>query len=98
MLRKIVISAMTVAAVAIPAASATAGPVAHASKGCGYSRSLGFTYVNKIKAKGTTCKKAKNVIKAYHSAGAGERTVSGYKCTDTVLDKSPFQYDASASC
>jgi hypothetical protein len=98
MLRRTVLPALGVIALALPLTGASAAPTATASKGCGYSRSLGFTYVNKITAKGTTCGKAKKLIKAYHGAGAGDRTVNGYKCSDKVVAESPVQYDATASC
>jgi hypothetical protein len=98
LLRKTLLPLISVAALAVPVASAAAAPTATAAKDCGYSDDLGFTYVNKIKARKLSCSKAKGVIKSYANAGGGDRSVNGYSCKDTKVAESPVQFDATASC
>jgi hypothetical protein len=92
---------MGVAALALPAAS-VASPTAVIAKKCPHSaakgRSFGPTYVTNVTANGVACGKARKLIKAYHSAGAGNRTVNGYSCKQKRLATSPFQYDDSVTC
>lgn len=91
-------AAAAAAVIALPVPASSAGPTATAAKNCGFSSSLGVMYVNKIRAKRTSCRKAKRLIKAYHKAGAGDRRVKGYRCRDKVLSKGLTQLDARATC
>ena len=85
----------------------TAGaPAAATAKGCGQSRSLGASYVTNISAKGVSCGKAKDVVRAFNTCrrdnggadGRCNRRVSGFKCTETDRDTSPVQVTAAVSC
>ena len=92
---------------AVPVA-AQARPTATASKSCnisGKERSFGVTYVTSLSAKGTSCGKAKGVVKAYHScrhekgkAGKCSKKVKGYSCSEGKRSSSPIQYDAKVTC
>lgn len=94
---------------AAPAALAD-GPVATAAKTCsikGKERRLGTTYVfsGTLKASGTSCGAAENVVKAFHAcrhkhgkAGECSKRVKGYRCRETRFDKIPTQYSARVSC
>jgi hypothetical protein len=98
---------------AVSAATAGAHPVAHASKSCSLSAAqkgggkpstLGATYVTTLSASGTSCGKAKGVVKAFNScrhkhgaAGHCTSKVKGYSCSEKRFS-SPVQYSSSASC
>lgn len=79
-------------------------PNAHA-KSCNISgdeRKLGATYVTSLSAKKTSCKKAKGVVKAYHSCRGSKtscsKSVNGYSCSQKKLATSPVQYEARVTC
>lgn len=85
-------------------AFAFVAPSAHA-KSCnisGQERELGATYVTSVSAKGTSCRKAKRVVKAYHSCRGSKTTcskkVKGYSCSQKKLATSPIQYEARVTC
>jgi hypothetical protein len=90
-------------AVAALAPSASAGPVAHASKTCsvGDSRSYGTTYVTSISVSNTSCRNGKRLIRAYHACRPGKSgkcpSVKGYSCSEkrTV---GRTQYDSRVTC
>ena len=104
--------AALLALLAIPAASparVSGGPQAHAARSCHLSpyaqRHLGTTYVLKVGVRGATCRGAKKLVKAYHACrhahgGADGRcsSVSGYHCGEHRYNKSPFSFDANATC
>ena len=87
----------------------TAGPgvAPAAAKDCGFSRSLGATYVTNINAKRVSCPKAKDVIRAFNSCrrdnggadGKCRRRVSGgFNCNEGRRQSSPIQYSAPVTC
>jgi hypothetical protein len=87
----------------------TAGPGVSpaAAKDCGNSRSLGATYVNNIDAKGVSCGKARDVIRAFNSCrrnngGAdgrcNKRVSGGFRCNEGSRNRGAFQYFAKVSC
>jgi hypothetical protein len=94
---------------ALGATAAASGLAAHASKTCSLTldqqRRSGSTYLVSLGATNVSCPSGLSVEKAFQScrrSTAGRRTcrksVSGYKCTQTVLDSSKTQYDAKVSC
>lgn len=96
--RTLPILASTAAIIGFSAAPALA-------KSCnidGKQQSLGATYVTTLSAKGTSCRKAEKVVKAYNdcrgSSKKCKRKVLGFKCRTKVLASSPLQYDAKATC
>ena len=79
--------------------------MAEAARSCdiGSGRGYGTTYVTSIRASGTSCRRAKRVIKAYHAcrpgrAGRCGRRVRGYRCNEGTRDRSPVAYDARVTC
>ncbi len=110
MLRRLLLPCLLLL-VATPVATA-AGPVAHASKSCGLSAkekggskpsSLGTTYVTSLSASGTSCGRAKGLVKAFnscrHKHGAGGKcgSVKGYKCSEQ-RSKGVGQYVSKTTC
>jgi hypothetical protein len=71
MTSRLTIGAVLLAAVAI----ACLVPAAASAKSCdvGNTRGYGTTYVIEIDAKGVSCSKAKQLIKAYHDCRAGKK-------------------------
>ncbi|MGO9753380.1 MAG: hypothetical protein ACLP8S_15930 [Solirubrobacteraceae bacterium] len=57
----------------------------------GSGRGYGYTYLDKLAVKNTSCATGKNV--ARHKG-----RLSGWRCSKKVLDRSPVQYDAQMSC
>ena len=106
MTRRLGLLATFAAVLAVPApAAAAAAPVAEAARSCdiGSGRGYGTTYVTSIRASGTSCRRAKRVIKAYHAcrpgrAGRCGRRVRGYRCNEGTRDRSPVAYDARVTC
>jgi hypothetical protein len=90
-------------AVAALAPSASAGPVAHASKTCsvGDSRSYGTTYVTSISVSNTSCRNGKRLIRAYHACRPGKSgkcpSVKGYSCSEKRTT-GKTQYDSRVTC
>lgn len=89
--------------------AAAAGPTATVSRGCHLSSSQQFhsgaTYLLKLSVKGTSCSTGLRVEKAFQSCRRhtpGHTTcksrVLGYRCAQTVLDRSRTQYDARVTC
>ncbi len=109
MFRRLLVPCLLVLAAA-PVASA-AGPVAHASKHCGLSAAqkggskpstLGTTYVTSLSASGTSCKRAKGLVKAFNKcrpgrAGRCTKKVKGYSCSEKRTS-SPTQYVSKTTC
>lgn len=99
------LAVLLVAVMAAPAASA--GPVAGAARTCslkGHYRSLGTSYVYRLRVTGISCKAGRSNISAYNSCrrrngGARGRCgrVRGYSCSESRRS-SRFQFDASATC
>ena len=91
-------------AVAALAPSASAGPVAHASKSCdpGDTRSYGTTYVISINVSNTSCRNGKRLIRAYHACRPGKSgkcpSVKGYSCSEKRFNKSRTSYDSNVTC
>ena len=90
-------------AVVVLAPSASAGPVAHASKSCdpGDTRSYGTTYVITINVSNTSCRNGKRLIRAYHACRPGKSgkcpSVKGYSCSEK-RDKGVTSYDSRVTC
>ncbi len=90
-------------AVVVLAPSASAGPVAHASKSCdpGDTRSYGTTYVTSISVSNTSCRNGKRLIRAYHACRPGKSgkcpSVKGYSCSEKRT-KCATQYYSTATC
>ena len=91
-------------AVAALAPSASAGPVAHASKSCdpGDTRSYGTTYVTSISVSNTSCRNGKRLIRAYHACRPGKSgkcpSVKGYSCSEHRFNKGRTSYDSNVTC
>jgi len=85
-------------------AAADAAPTAEASKSCsvGNSRGYGTTYVLSIKASGVSCRKAKNVVKAFHACRPGRSgrcsRVDGWSCSENRFNRSSTQYSSRVTC
>ena len=94
--------ALLIAVVAL-APSASAGPVATASKSCsvGDSRSYGTTYVITISVSNTSCRSGKRLIRAYHACRPGKSgkcpSVKGYSCSEKRTT-GKTQYDSRVTC
>lgn len=65
---------------------------------------FGPTYVRDLSAKGTSCKKAKGVVKAFHAcrykqgkSGHCASKVKGYSCKESRTS-SPVQFDSTVTC
>jgi hypothetical protein len=98
--------------VAVPASAGSDGSDAVAKRGkCKLSlseaRSLGASYVTKLKVKNTSCGKGKKVAKAFHecrkdNGGADGRCKSrvlGFKCKEGKREGVPdVQYSAKVKC
>ena len=93
---------------AIPAGAKQASGGA-AKSGCSLSadeqRHLGASYVYTLKVKNLSCDKGKRLVKKYHACrhdngGATGKcnSVKGYSCNEKVLDSSPQQFSAKATC
>jgi hypothetical protein len=88
---------------AVPAV-ATSAPTASAARSCsvGSSRGIGFSYVLKISASGTSCSTAKSTIRGYHSCkphgGSCGHEIHGFRCHDKRLDSSASEFDARGTC
>jgi hypothetical protein len=92
------------AACAALAPPAVADAPASASKSCsvGNSRSYGTTYVLGISARGTSCRSARRVIRAFHACRPGKSgrcaRVLGYSCSESRFNKSSQSYDSRVTC
>lgn len=68
-------------------------------------RKLGTSYVTSLKAQGTSCARAKKVVKAFNACrrasggvkGRCTKRVLGYRCTETRMSI-PTEFDAKATC
>jgi hypothetical protein len=96
--------------IVLPAgAPADPEPQAVAAKKCGLTskqqRRLGATYVLTIRVSGTSCRRGRRIVKAYHECrfrrgGRDGRcgSFSGYRCEERRFNKIASQYDARARC
>ncbi|MEA2458914.1 MAG: hypothetical protein QOC95_1886 [Thermoleophilaceae bacterium] len=86
-------------ALATAGGAAGSSPQARAAGSCHLSsyeqRHLGASYVTSLSVSNTSCKTGKAVVRSYHRNGGH---VSGWSCHRRILDKSPAQYDARATC
>jgi hypothetical protein len=92
------------ASLALPAGQAAAASYKTCSVK-GKERKLGTTYVTKLRARGTSCKTAERVVRAFHAcrhkkgkAGRCTRKVKGYRCTDKRKLVMALSYDSDATC
>ncbi len=101
--------AASVLALATAGGAAASGPAASAAKSCHLTASQEFhsgsTYLLKLSVGGVSCSTGLKVEKAFQSCRKSapghttcKRRVSGYKCTQTVLDSIKSQYDAKVAC
>jgi hypothetical protein len=55
-----------------------------------------------IKASGTSCRKARSMIRSFHGCRPGKSgkcgRVSGYRCSESRFNKSSQSYDARVTC
>jgi hypothetical protein len=89
------------AVLAVGAALALAAPAsshqyrAHAASTCPLSRkdwtSFGYSYMEKLWVYSTSCSTGRYVAKKHGN-------VRGWRCSQKILDKSRFQYDAKKTC
>jgi hypothetical protein len=105
--RLILAAALLAALFATTAFAASGGPTATAARACssGDGRGLGATYVQRIRTRGVSCRRAIALIKDYHACrrrrgGADGRCprVNGYRCREDRFADSPRQYDSRATC
>ena len=68
-------------------------------------RNLGASYVYTLKVKGLDCAKGKKLVLKFHECrhdnGGADGTcgsVKGYSCNTKILDESPQQFSAKATC
>ncbi len=85
------------------------GPEAQSARGCGLStsqqRRFGPTYVIRLRARGTSCRRAKRLVRAYHRCryrrggrrGRG-RSVRGYRCRERRFGVISTQFNSRVSC
>jgi hypothetical protein len=91
----VVLATVTALLAVAPAASA---------RGCrvGDKQSYNTTYVLSIKVSGTSCRKARRLIRAYHRCRPGRkgrcRRVKGYSCSERRFNKSATSYDSRVTC
>ena len=94
---------------ALTAAGAAAAPGATAARSCdigGKERRLGASYVTSLSARGTSCRRAQRVVRAYHACrrrhgGADGRCpnrVRRYRCRERRTSVIETQYDARVTC
>ncbi len=105
--RALLVSLLTLLALPI---AAGARPTAAAARTCSLTSAekktaLGPTYTLKLKARGTSCGRAKRVVKAFHAcrhahgkAGKCSKKARGYRCSEKRADVIPTQYDAHVIC
>lgn len=99
------LSAIVAVAFAV-SASASSQPVQAAGKcsiGGGYR--LGSTYVTSLSKKNTSCRRARRVVKAFHSCrkahgarGRCHHRVRGFKCREGKRRGISTQYSGSVTC
>jgi len=100
MTSRLLLGAALVAAVA----TACLLPATASAKSCdvGNTRGYGTTYVIEIAAKGVSCSKAKQLIRAYHDCRPGKKgkcaRVDGYACSERRFNQSQQSYDSEATC
>jgi hypothetical protein len=103
------LAAVAIAAVPAGADTGTTGASASSKSGCPLStseqRNLGASYVYTLKVKNLSCDKGKKLVLKFHecrhSNGGADGTcgsVKGYSCKTKILDESPAQLSAKATC
>jgi hypothetical protein len=102
-----VVSAATVAVLALSAAGTAAGsPQAHAAGGCHLSsheqRHMGATYVTSLSVKHTSCSTGKSVVRAFNKCRKGPKghchhRVKHFKCTEH-RSGIRVQFNSSVNC
>lgn len=77
----------------VSAVSAAHSPLAQAARSCGVGagHGYGYSYLTSLSVIRTSCATGRYVAK-HHGH------VSGWRCSRTLLDKSPVQYDARMAC
>jgi hypothetical protein len=104
MRRAAVLIAMAAACLAFAPSAPADAPLATASRACsvGNSRDYGTTYVLGIRASGTSCRRARRLVRAFHACRPGKsgrcRRVSGYTCSESRFNKSRQSYDSRVRC
>jgi hypothetical protein len=63
---------------------------------------MGFSYVTRLTASGTTCSTARSVVRAYHACrprgGRCSHRIRGFRCSDRRISNGVASYDARGSC
>ena len=105
--RLLLVIALLAGVLAATAAAAPAGPTATAARACssGDGRGLGATYVQRVRTRNVSCRRALGLIRDYHACrrrrgGADGRCprVNGYRCSEDRFANAPTQYDSRATC
>jgi hypothetical protein len=103
------VCALAIVAIAALPAGAEQASAPNAKSECSLSsseqRDLGASYVYTLKARNLSCDKAKKLVAKYHACrhdngGADGKcnSVKGYSCNEKILDSSPQQFSAKATC
>src|SRR3954464_1562038 len=100
----ILVLAVTALGAASSGASSSSASSVTAARSCGSFR-LGGVYIYKLRAKGTRCKGARRVARAFtrcrHRNGTRGRChhrVRRFKCKENRDQSSPAQYNSSVRC
>ncbi len=85
--------ASLVLAVALAPGAGARPAVAHTAGTCsvGSGRGYGYSYLTWLWVSKTSCASGKNLAKHHGN-------LSGWRCTQKILDRSPVQYDAQKTC
>lgn len=77
----------------VAAATAPARPLAHTAQSCGVGAGTGYgySYLTSLSVQNTSCANGKHLV---HHHG----NISGWHCSQQILDRSPVQYDARKTC
>lgn len=98
----VLLAALLVAAGAPSVASAKSCGLSSAEQGGSRPSSLGATYVTSLRASGTSCGRAKRVVRAFNrcrpgKAGRCNRRVRGYSCSEN-RSNGVGQYQSTTKC
>jgi uncharacterized membrane protein len=82
-----------------------AGPPAQAAKSCGVGsgRGYGTTKVTSLKVSGTSCRKGRKLVRAFHACRPGKKGkcgqhLLGYSCTESRYHQRKHRYDSRVVC
>ena len=88
-----------------PGGAAATAPQAVAAKGCGVNTSPGAygpTYTHALRAKGTSCRSGRRVIKGWNNCRGGGKgrcgKTFGYRCKERRANVIRTQFDSLVTC